>query len=173
MPVSWSEKHAGGTNWWYLNPQDTRGDLSIEALLESFSYGRFYLWLISLLELNEDQHIWSPTSPSSERERDRDHLFFDFEPWKEIWKTWGPPCCRFFIWLASLNRCWSTDHLARQGFNHHEKCPCDQEEETITTFAHRMCVLKTCVASCVVLDWSAAEHIRAKWYGLYWMLALS
>ena len=38
----------------------------------------------------------------------------------------------FFIWLASLNQCWTTDRLARRGLDHPDHCPlCDQEDETI------------------------------------------
>jgi hypothetical protein len=43
-----------------------------------------------------------------------------------------PKKCKFFMWLASLNRCWTADRLARRGLDHPEKCLlCDQEEETI------------------------------------------
>ena len=71
----------------------------------TFSYGRFYLWLISLLELSEDQHTWSPMPSSSSREiitKTAYHHFLgavDFEPWKEIWKTWA---CVFSrqVWLV-------------------------------------------------------------------------
>jgi hypothetical protein len=49
--------------------------------------------------------------------------------------TWGsraPLRCRFFIWVALQNRCWTADRLARRGLDHPEQCPfCDQEEETI------------------------------------------
>jgi hypothetical protein len=44
----------------------------------------------------------------------------------------GPPRCKFFIWLASLNRCWTTDRLSRRGLEHPVRCPlCDQQEKTI------------------------------------------
>jgi hypothetical protein len=35
----------------------------------------------------------------------------------------------FFIWLATLNRCWAAYNLARKGLDHPERCPfCDQKE---------------------------------------------
>jgi hypothetical protein len=39
--------------------------------------------------------------------------------------------CRFFLWLAALNRRWTADRLARRGLEHPEQSFCDQEEETI------------------------------------------
>jgi hypothetical protein len=55
-----------------------------------------------------------------------------FEPSGRIWRTQAPPRCKFFTWLASLNRCWTADRLARQGLDHPLQCLlCDQEEETI------------------------------------------
>lgn len=54
------------------------------------------------------------------------------EPAKRIWKTWAPPRCEFFIWLASPKRCWTADCLARRGMNHPERCPlCDQQDEKV------------------------------------------
>jgi hypothetical protein len=73
-------------------------------------------------------------------------LFFlgsiTFEPWKRLWKTWAPPKCKFFIWLAIRNKCWTADRLQKRGLDHPEVCPlCDQEPENIQ---HLLC---TCVFS--------------------------
>ena len=84
----------------------------------------------------DDQHIWIPSSTGVFSTKSAYRCFFvgaiDFEPWQEIWKTWAPPPCKFFIWLAVLNHCWTADRLARRGLQHPEHCPlCDQEEETV------------------------------------------
>jgi hypothetical protein len=55
-----------------------------------------------------------------------------FSPWKRIWKTWAPANCKFFIWLAINNRCWTSTRLAKRGLPHQLACPfCDQAAETI------------------------------------------
>ncbi|GJN40508.1 hypothetical protein PR202_gb29730 [Eleusine coracana subsp. coracana] len=55
-----------------------------------------------------------------------------FSPRERIWKTWAPGKCRFFLWLATNNRCWTADRLARRNLPHPERCPfCDQEDKTI------------------------------------------
>ena len=52
--------------------------------------------------------------------------------WKLIWKNWAPPRVKFFHWLASQDRCWTADRLARRGLQHQPRCPlCDQAPETM------------------------------------------
>jgi hypothetical protein len=52
--------------------------------------------------------------------------------WELIWKTWSPPKCKFFLWLADLGRCWTADRLQKTGLSHPDKCVlCDQDQETI------------------------------------------
>jgi hypothetical protein len=89
---------------------DIRGRLQAQALLEFL-----LLWdTLQEIQLNPgvpDCHRWSPSNLgvySSKSEYDR--LFMgavQFEPSRRIWETWAPPRCKFFMWLASLNRCWT------------------------------------------------------------------
>ena len=55
-----------------------------------------------------------------------------FAPWKRIWKSWAPMKSKLFIWLATNNRRWTSDRLAKRGLPHPAACPlCDQDDETI------------------------------------------
>jgi hypothetical protein len=83
--------------------------------------------------INIDGLLLSWGSTSSNRHM---VVFFEgtvhFEQAERIWKSWTPQRCKFFVWLASLNRYWTTDCLARRRLEHLAKCPLyDQEEETI------------------------------------------
>ncbi|WVZ50362.1 hypothetical protein U9M48_001621 [Paspalum notatum var. saurae] len=101
--------------------RDIRGGLSAAALVEYLQ-----LWdTLADFELHpgiEDQHIWNPSSTGEFSTQPAYCSFLvgavGFEPWKEIWKTWAPPQCKFFIWLAVLNRCWTADRLAHRGLEH-------------------------------------------------------
>jgi hypothetical protein len=51
---------------------------------------------------------------------------------KEFGKLGPPSKCHFFLWLTTLNRCWTADRLAKRGLDHLERCPlCDQDSETL------------------------------------------
>jgi hypothetical protein len=114
---------------------DIRGSLQAQGILKFI-----LLWdTLQDIQINmglPDCHRWTPSDSgvySSKLAYER--LFMgavQFEPSGRIWRTWAPPRCKFFIWLASLNRCWTTDRLARPGLDHPSQCLlCDQEEETI------------------------------------------
>jgi hypothetical protein len=55
-----------------------------------------------------------------------------FEPWKRLWKSWAPPKCKFFLWMAIRERVWTADRLQKRGLPHPVVCPlCDQAQETV------------------------------------------
>ena len=81
----------------------------------------------------EDRHIWRFDASGCYSSKT---AYFNglvtFEPWPRLWKSWAPAKCKFFLWLAIRNRCWTSDRLAKRGLPHPDKCPlCDQEDETI------------------------------------------
>ena len=50
----------------------------------------------------------------------------------KFWKSWAPLKCKFFLWLAINNWCWTANRLAKRRQPHQPACPfCDQAEETI------------------------------------------
>jgi hypothetical protein len=80
-----------------------------------------------------DQLTWKLTCSGHYTSKSAYIAFFlgseKFVPWKRVWKSWAPLRCKFFIWLAVKNRCWTVDHLSKQGLPHPSVCPlCDQEE---------------------------------------------
>jgi hypothetical protein len=84
----------------------------------------------------EDAHVWQLSTSGQYSAKSTYEAFFigstTFRPWERIWKTCAPGKCRFFMWLAAHNKCWTADRLARRGLPHPTHCPhCDQEEETI------------------------------------------
>jgi hypothetical protein len=84
----------------------------------------------------DDTHIWRFDANGQYSARSAyDYLFLGatkFRPFERIWKSWAPPKCRLFMWLAAHKRCWTSNRLARRGLPHPEHCPlCDQEDETL------------------------------------------
>jgi hypothetical protein len=113
---------------------DLTGSLSADVLM-----GFFCIWDVTrgihLQPGISDQHRWLPTANGKYSSKSAYDRYFAgsvyFEPSERIWRSWAPQKCKFFIWLASLNKCWTADRLARRGLNHPDKCLlCDQQEET-------------------------------------------
>jgi len=99
-----------------------------------------HLWeLLSIVVLQpdvEDTHIWKFSAFGSYSTKSAYEALFIgatyFKPWEEIWKSWAPGNCKFFMWTAAHNRCWTADRLARQGLDHPPRCPlCDRVGETM------------------------------------------
>jgi hypothetical protein len=66
-----------------------------------------------------DQLCWLPTATGEYSSKSAYDRFItgsiDFESVERIWETWAPKRCKIFIWLASHNKCWTTDRFARRG----------------------------------------------------------
>jgi hypothetical protein len=97
-----------------------------------------------VLTQEADRHVWIHSSSGQFSSKSCYRAFFmgsiTFEPWKRLWKTWAPPKCKFFLWLAIRNKCWTADRLQKRGLDYPEVCPlCDQDSENIQ---HLLC---TCI----------------------------
>ncbi|GJN17837.1 hypothetical protein PR202_gb04939 [Eleusine coracana subsp. coracana] len=114
--------------------QDIQGSLSMEGTIELF---RLWDCLMNIdLDDNEDQYIWRLDATGCYSSKSAYKAYYTgaitFEPWRQLWKSWAPPKCKMFLWLAIRNRCWTADRLAKRGLDHPEKCPLwDQKEETM------------------------------------------
>ena len=85
---------------------------------------------------DEDKHEWRHEASGCFSPASYYKILFmgsiTFEPWKRLWKSWGPPKCKMFLWLAMRDKCWTVDRLHKNGLPHPETCSlCDQEDETI------------------------------------------
>ncbi|WVZ89347.1 hypothetical protein U9M48_035768 [Paspalum notatum var. saurae] len=114
---------------------DIRGALTVQVLVE---YLRIWELVdeVSLQPGVPDQFHWTFTQSGHYSCQSAYQAFFlggiNFGPWKRVWKSWAPLRCKFFMWLALKNRCWTADRLAKRGLPHPHTCPlCDQEQETM------------------------------------------
>jgi hypothetical protein len=49
-----------------------------------------------------------------------------------VWKAWATPKAKFFAWLATQNRIWTADRLAKRGWPNCGLCPlCKQRVEFV------------------------------------------
>ncbi|CAN6281013.1 unnamed protein product [Urochloa humidicola] len=114
---------------------DIRGALTLAVIGEYLGLWHF-LARVELQPEVEDSHIWQFSSTGTYSAKSAYEAMFigatSFRPWERIWKSWAPGKCKFFMWLAAHDRCWTADRLARKGLQHPVRCPlCDQEQETI------------------------------------------
>ena len=121
---------------------DIQGGLSLIGLYELFQLADTLSDFV--LAQEDDSHIWRLDVSRQYTAKSAYLAFFNgaitFEPWRRIWKTWAPAKCKFFLWLAVRNRCWTADRLARRNLPHPERCLlCDQEAKDIQH------ILTTCV----------------------------
>ncbi|WVZ82995.1 hypothetical protein U9M48_030188 [Paspalum notatum var. saurae] len=127
---------------------DIRGALTVQVLVE---YLKIWEMVddVTLQPGVPDQFLWRFTHSGQYSCQSAYQAFFlgaiKFGPWKRIWKSWAPLRCKFFIWLALKNRCWTADRLAKRGLPRPIICPlCYQEQETMQH------LLINCVFSCEI-----------------------
>jgi hypothetical protein len=123
---------------------DIMGALTLQVLLE-------YLIIWDLVDRTDlqpdipDQRCWKLSSSSLYSSKLPYLTMFSGSikfSWKRIKNCWVPSNCKFSMWLAVNNRCWTSDRLAKRGLPHQPACPfCDQSEETINH------ILTSCVLS--------------------------
>jgi hypothetical protein len=128
------------------------------------------------LSQEADRHVWMHTASGQFSSRSCYRAFFmgsiSFKPWKRLWKTWAPPKCKFFLWLAIRNQYWNAGRLQRRGMQYPVCCPlCDQEQETAQ---HILCtcsftrqfwhLILSSIGLCG-LTLFVAEHSFAEWWG--------
>jgi hypothetical protein len=80
-----------------------------------------------VLNQEEDRHVWVHSGSGKFSSEYCYSVFFmgaiSFKPWKRLWKSWAPPKCKFFVWLAIRNKCCTADRLQRKGLPHPVICP--------------------------------------------------
>jgi hypothetical protein len=114
---------------------DIRGALSVDVMFE-------YLLLWDLLDNFQlqpdvpDVHVWKFSTSGQYSTKSAYDAMFEgatkFSAADRIWKSWAPGKCKFFLWFAAHDRCWTADRLARRGLDHPASCPlCDQTQESI------------------------------------------
>lgn len=112
---------------------DIHGTLNPAATIE---YVELWRLLHSIVLSDEpDKLSWKWTIDGTYTARSAYHALFHgaitASHWQLIWKTWAPSYTKIFLWLVSLNRCWTADRRARHGLPHDPICKlCDQENET-------------------------------------------
>lgn len=114
---------------------DIKGPLTVQVINEYLQIWDS-VFGIGLQEGIPDQHVWKLTDSGSYTSKSAYRAFFvgtvRFAPWKRIWNSWAPLKCKFFVWLAIYNRCWTADRLAKRGLPHRDACPLyDQADEMI------------------------------------------
>jgi hypothetical protein len=132
---------------------DIKGSLSVSALAQYVA-----VWDkmqdIVLIQDREDKFIWKWTSNQQYSSSSAYRAFFydqcSILGAKEISKAVAPPHCKFFIWLAIMDRCWTSARLQRHQLQNSGPCAlCSQAEESIDHLVISLCVQQGSLAWCV------------------------
>ncbi|KAF8722498.1 hypothetical protein HU200_022325 [Digitaria exilis] len=90
---------------------------------------------------------------------------------KGIWKSRAPNKCKFFLWLALHDRCWTVDRRRRHGLQDTDACAlCHTEPETINhllitcSFSREVWLMALSAIGCQHLTPSATPSSIADWW---------
>ncbi|XP_071680370.1 uncharacterized protein [Lolium perenne] len=105
-------------------------DIAVDAFTAEHMEQYVHLWdlpsEVQLIPDTEDSITWSLTPngcySASSAYKVQFLAAFPCQFGKIVWKTWAPPKCRFFAWLAIQNLLWTADRLAKRGWPHHPTC---------------------------------------------------
>lgn len=96
--------------------QDIVGGLPVQAIWEVLQR-LDTLASVNLDPEQEDVHIWTRNTSGKFSSKSAYQAFFmggiEFEPYKQLWKSWAPLKVKIFIMMALWKRCWTADRLAR------------------------------------------------------------
>lgn len=114
---------------------DVEGALTSEVIMK-------FVTLCNLLETvnlhsdTEDIVRWRWTSSGQYSASSAYSAFFPtlavFPMAQQLWHSFAPMRCKFFIWLCLHRRAWTADRRLRRGLQTHEQCPlCGAHQDTI------------------------------------------
>lgn len=111
------------------------------------------------LTQDADQHVWKHEAKGSFSLKSSYRTFLTgsitFEPWCRLWKSWAPPKCKTFLWLAIRNKCWTSDRLARRRLPHPEQCVLfNRKKQQNTSHPNHLCVFSSALAHHIILCWA-------------------
>jgi hypothetical protein len=120
--------------------QDISGALTVPIILQYLD-ARHYMDQIQLRSDEHDCISWHWTASEEYSSKSAYQAMLAGESSvvgvKELWKAKASNKCRFFIWSALLDRCWTTQRLLRHGLRSEDTCLlCSQDSETVD---HLLC----------------------------------
>jgi hypothetical protein len=105
--------------------QDLHGHLT-ESVLHDFLLLSELVANVSTQSGHLDKHFWRLSASGQYSTKSAYDTSFQgsaiFGAYDCIWKTWTPPKCAFFLWLAIHKCCWTVDRLARRNLPHPSLC---------------------------------------------------
>jgi hypothetical protein len=125
---------------------------------------QYYLLLwdtLGKVELNqeEDMHVWRHEALGLFFSKSHNNVLFmgstTFELWKRLWYSWVPPKCKFFLWLAMKNKCWTIARWEERGMEQPSLRSWTGDNTTSFNF---LCLCLAILAQHTLTFWFGAPH---------------